>query len=144
MAETIEKLGVEASGKRMMTTSNLGVLIRRHSSVALSDGSFATPQDRTVQGSLKHHDPETNKVTPTLYYAVPGTKNLHLLSFNDGSFLQHELQKKIPMRSTTTQTSNGNIYVVGGVMTDEHGRQTSTAMRDCLMIDQNLACIDKP
>ena len=39
MTETIEKLGAE-SGKRMMTTSNLGVLIRRHSSVALSDGSF--------------------------------------------------------------------------------------------------------
>lgn len=41
MAETIGKLADEASGKRThMTTSNLGVLIRSHSSVALTDGSL--------------------------------------------------------------------------------------------------------
>ena len=101
MTETIEKLGAE-SGKRMMTTSNLGVLIRRHSSVALSDGSFLSPLDRSIQGQQKHHDPETNRYTPTLYYAVPGTENLHLLSFAEGRFISHELATRIPMRSSTT------------------------------------------
>lgn len=48
------------------------------------------------------------------------------------------------MRSTTAQTSDGNIYVIGGVVSDEQGRQTSSAMRDCLKIDCNLEVSRQP
>ena len=60
MADSIAQLGFSKPKSRPVTTSNLGVLIRRHSSVAISEKSLHKLKDTTTQGSHQHLDPESN------------------------------------------------------------------------------------
>jgi len=96
-----------------LNQSNLEEMIRTHNSVALSDVSM--PDQQSVQAQYRNYDEETGKARNTLYHLVAETKSLYLLSFKEGAFVGHQLTTFIPTRATTAQTSNGNIYVLGGV-----------------------------
>ena len=44
-----------------------------------------------------------------------------MLDFKLKKFVKRELDTRLPMRATSAQTNNGNIYVIGGMLTDSTG-----------------------
>ena len=70
------------------------------------------PAANTVQG--KYASAGKN----TLYFLVPDTPNLYLLDFKQRKFIKKKLTTRLPMRATSAQTSNGFIYVLGGMLPD--------------------------
>ena len=54
----------------------------------------------------------------TLYYLVPDSHSLYLLDFEKRKFNKMKLNSRLPMRASSTQTLNGRIYVIGGMLPD--------------------------
>lgn len=74
----------------------------------------------------------------TLYYLAPDTHSLFLLDFKIQKFVKRSLSAKIPLRATSSQTNDGSIYVMGGMIPDKNLSQH--ALRDCLHINPDLEC----
>ncbi len=88
-------------------------MIRTHDSVQISDTSIV--DDQSVQAQYRHYDEELSKARNTLYHLAHETNSLYLLSFNKGAFINHQLKTPLPARTSSAQTTNGSIYIVGGV-----------------------------
>lgn len=77
--------------------------------------------DSSIQASFRPQpDPVTGKVKNTLYWLQPDSQNCWLLSFTQGAFIRKELKIRTAQRSSSIQTRNGNIYILGGVMLDRN------------------------
>ena len=51
---------------------------------------------------------------------MPDSHFVYLLDFSQRRFVKKKLSSKLPMRFTSAQTLNGNIYVVGGMLPDQN------------------------
>jgi len=111
-----EPLSMLEDSSAFLNQSNLEDMIRTHDSVALSEASL--PDQQSLQAQYRNYDEGTGKARNTLYHLVAESKSLYLLSFREGAFVGHQLSSFIPTRATSAQTSNGNIYVLGGVASE--------------------------
>ena len=77
--------------------------------------TYSVAEDGSVQGMYRQAGKNT------LYNLMPDQNSIFLLDFNQRSFIKHQFKQKmkIPLRATSKQTSNGNIYVVGGMYLDK-------------------------
>lgn len=64
-----------------------------------------------------------------IYYLKPDSHEAWLVDFETQKFSIKTLKQKIPIQAKSIQMSNGNIYVVGGMSSD------NKVLRDCLKID---------
>ena len=81
---------------------------------SFGSGRAAGPDMNTIQGKY------SSAGKCTLYYLVPDTPNLYLLDFKQRKFIKKKMAKRLPMRATSTHTSVGNIYVLGGMIPDQN------------------------
>lgn len=67
----------------------------------------------TVSSRYKHENQNS------IYYVKPNSAEVYFLDFKKKGFVKEQLHttrgRLIPSQITTTQTADGNIYVIGGV-----------------------------
>jgi len=130
----------DTAPRESLNSSMLSTSVQQHS---MADAASAASNKRS--GSQIDNSSVQSRYRSagqnTLYYLVPDSNTIHLLDFTQRKFIKKRLQQRLPMRATSTQTLNGNIYVIGGMLPDQNYQQH--AQKDCLLINYDLEMVSK-
>lgn len=96
----------------------------------------------TVSSRYRHENQNS------VYYLKPNSTDIYLLDFKLKGFCLETLRWKrgqslLPLQATSEQTSDANIYVIGGLPSNQASASSPQPLRQCLQIDANLTVYER-